>query len=286
MIPFLPATQRGPRTDGYRLLSIVTIGSAALLLATTAACAPLPKCAATIDLRQYHQTFDEPFDTLDVSARGPGTRWTAHTPWNGDFGKSTFVDPEPGFPFSVNNGLLTIHMKRNAQGQWRSGLLSSSDAQGRGFLQRTGYFEMRAILPKGDGVWPAFWLGSLGKKGETTPEIDVLEHYGRDPGSFLATTHLWTDGKSRDQGPEVVKVPPGSLYTGMHRYGVSVEADAINVFLDGRSVACFASAPEYLKPKMLLLNLGAGGGWPIDKMPDDRAMTVDYVRAYVRKPLK
>lgn len=298
MIPFLPRTcpwtrpwpriagtrPDRPHAERSRLLSAGMTGCAALTLATTAACTPLPKCAATIDLRQYRQTFDEPFDTLDVSARGPGTRWTAHTPWNGDFGSSTFVDPQPDFPFSVRDGLLTIHMKRDAQGKWHSGLLSSSDAQGRGFLQRTGYFEMRAILPKGDGVWPAFWLGSLGKKGETTPEIDALEHYGRDPATFLATTHLWTDGKSRDQGPKVVRVPPDSLTTGMHRYGVSVEKDAINVFLDGRSVACFASAPEYLKPKMLLINLGAGGGWPIDKMPDDRAMTVDYVRAYVKRP--
>ena len=68
----------------------------------------------------------------------------------------------------------------------------------------------------------------------------------------------------------------------MHRYGVSVEADVINIFLDGRSVACFPSSPAYLQPKMLLLNLTAGGGWPIDGMPDDRAMQVDYVRAFTK----
>lgn len=273
------------RFDHHRIASGMTAGIAALTVATAAACTPLPpKCPATIDLRHYAKTFDESFDTLDVSARGPGTRWTAHTPWNGDFGAATFVDPQPGFPFSVSRGLLTIKMKRNAQGKWQSGLLSSSDAAGRGFLQRTGYFEMRATLPKGDGVWPAFWLGSIGKKGEASPEIDVLEYYGHDPATYVATTHLWTDGKSRDQGPQVVRVTPGSLSTAMHRFGVSVEADLINVFLDGRSVACFASAPAYLQPKMLLLNLGAGGGWPIDKMPDNQAMTVDYVRAYVRQP--
>lgn len=281
MIPILPSS-RGAHIR-RRIVSVIGAGATALSLAGTAACAPVPQCPARIDLKDYRPTFDEPFDTLDVSAHGPGTRWTAHTPWNGDFGSATFVDPQPGFPFSVADGELTIHMKRNAQGKWQGGLLSSSDAKGNGFTQRTGYFEMRAKLPAGNGVWPAFWLGSLGKKGETTPEIDVLEHYGRDPATFLATTHLWTDGKSRDQGPKVVRVPAGSLSSAMHRYGVSVEKEAITVFLDGRQVACFASAPDYLKPKMLLVNLGAGGGWPIDGMPDDRAMTVDYVRAYVRK---
>lgn len=266
------------------LVTAVATGCSALALSTTAACAPRqPRCAATIDLRHYTQTFDEPFETLDVSARGPGTRWIAHTPWNGDFGDATFVDPQPGFPFTVSKGLLTIHMKHDALGKWRSGLLSSSDTAGRGFLQRTGYFEMRARLPEGDGVWPSFWLGSIGKEGTPSPEIDVLEYYGHDAATYVATTHLWTDGKSRDQGPAVVRTVPGSLSTTMHRFGVSVEADVINFFFDGRSVACFHSAPAYLQPKMLLLNLAAGGGWPIDKMPDDRAMTVDYVRAYVRR---
>lgn len=273
------------RIDRRHFVSSIAGGCVTLMLgATTAACAPLPKCAATIDLRQYNKTFDEPFDTLEVSPHGPGTRWTAHTPWNGDFGDATFTDPQPGFPFSVAKGLLTIHMKRDAAGKWRGGLLSSSDAVGRGFMQRTGYFEMRAQLPEGNGVWPAFWLGSIGKKGEPSPEIDVLEHYGRDPATFLATTHLWTDGKSVSQGPQVVRVAPGSLSRAMHRFGVSVEKDVINVFLDGKSVACFPSAPAYLQPKMLLLNLGAGGGWPIDAMPDNRTMTVDYVRAWVRRP--
>lgn len=265
------------------LTSAVTITVCGALLASAAACAPRAAgCAATIDLSRYDKTFDEPFDRLDVSARGPGTRWTAHTPWNGDFGDAPFVDPRPGFPFTVDGGLLTIHMRRNGEGKWEGGLLSSSDPAGRGFLQRTGYFEMRARLPEGNGVWPAFWLGSIGTKGKPSPEIDVLEYYGRDPGGYMVTTHLWTDGKSVSQGPQRVAVPSGSLSRAMHRYGVSVEADVINIFLDGRSVACFPSSPAYLQPKMLLLNLTAGGGWPIDGMPDDRAMQVDYVRAFTK----
>lgn len=270
--------------DGCRRMSWWLSFGLGLTLGTTAACTPLaPQCSKTIDLRNYSKTFDESFDTLDVSAHGPGTRWTAHTPWNGDFGDAAFADPKENFPFSIKDGILTIGMKRGVDGKWRSGLLSSSDSIGRGFMQRTGYFEMRAILPQGDGVWPAFWLGSIGKKGQAAPEIDVLEYYGHDPETYVTTTHLWTDGKSVDQGPKVVRVPAESLTTAMHRFGVSVEADAINVFLDGRSVACFHSGPAYLQPKMILLNLAAGGGWPIDHMPGNREMKVDYVRAYVRK---
>jgi hypothetical protein len=33
-----------------------------------------------LDLSNYKMTFDESFDTLDVSSWGPRTRWIAHTP--------------------------------------------------------------------------------------------------------------------------------------------------------------------------------------------------------------
>jgi hypothetical protein len=61
-------------------------------------------CAETgdeLDLSDFTQTFSEDFDSLDVSAWGPGTRWIAHTPWNGDFGSAAFSDPKPGFPFTT-----------------------------------------------------------------------------------------------------------------------------------------------------------------------------------------
>lgn len=63
---------------------------------------PTPGRADTgdeLNLSDLIQTFSEDFDALDVSAWGPGTRWIAHTPWNGDFGSAAFADPKPGFPF-------------------------------------------------------------------------------------------------------------------------------------------------------------------------------------------
>src|SRR5713226_8428164 len=90
---------------------------------------------ARLDLSDYRLTFDENFETLDVSAWGPGTRWIAHTPWNGDFGDAQFVAPSPGFPFTIENGMLRIEARRGADGKWRSGLLASNDPKGNGFSQ-------------------------------------------------------------------------------------------------------------------------------------------------------
>ena len=85
--------------------------------------------AAAIDLSSYTLTFDEEFDRLDVSSRGPGTRWIAHTPWNGDFGDAKFADPGPDFPFTVRDGILRIEARKHGGDGWQSGLLASVDVQ-------------------------------------------------------------------------------------------------------------------------------------------------------------
>ncbi|MGL4289902.1 MAG: hypothetical protein ACRCVA_26355, partial [Phreatobacter sp.] len=71
-----------------------------------------------LDLTGYTLTFGEEFDSLSVSPRGPGSRWIAHTPWNGDFGDARFADPTPGFPFTIENGVLRIEARKNADGIW------------------------------------------------------------------------------------------------------------------------------------------------------------------------
>ncbi|WP_204331191.1 hypothetical protein, partial [Proteus mirabilis] len=74
--------------------------------------------AEPLDLTGYTLTFAEEFDSLSVSPWGPGSRWIAHTPWNGDFGDARFVDPRPGFPFTVEDGVLKIEARKNADGAW------------------------------------------------------------------------------------------------------------------------------------------------------------------------
>lgn len=243
--------------------------------------APRKVTPEKLDLRGYTLTFDEPFDTLDVSAWGPGTRWIAHTPWAGDFGDAQFVDPGPQSPFSIRNGILSITMKQ-VDGKWTSGLLASIDKQGRGFTQTTGYWEMRAKLPGGNGVWPAFWLSTIGKPGQASPEIDAMEFYGHAPHGYLATTHVWKDGRNIDGAQAHVDIPPDFVPGAYHLYGVKVEKEGVFIYFDRRLVARFAPRPEYLQPKAVLLNLGAGGGWPINGMPNPSVMQVDYVRAYHR----
>jgi beta-glucanase (GH16 family) len=240
-----------------------------------------------LELSNYKLTFDESFDTLDVSAWGPGTRWIAHTPWNGDFGDAQFANPISGFPFLVENGILRIEARRGADGKWSSGLLASNDPQGHGFSQQFGYFEMRAKLPKGPGLWPAFWLVA-NKDEDTSAEIDIMEYYGKFPDRYESVVHIWKKTERGRNYEEVLRhqVPLGSLHEDFHLYGASVEADWTIFYLDRREVGRTSTPPEHQHAMFILLNLAMGAGWPIDETPNPSFMFVDYVRAYQKLPHK
>jgi beta-glucanase (GH16 family) len=243
----------------------------------------------TLKLDGHRVSFSEEFDgPLDVTPWGPGSRWIAHTPWHGDFGDAGFADPEEGFPFTIDNGVLRIEARKDAVGKWRAGLLCSNDPKGDGFSQQYGYFEMRAKLPGGPGVWPAFWLASSFNRSDPAAgadgaiEIDVIEFYGHNPGAYQSAVHVWKPGPHRAEG-STVTTRLGEVANGFHNYGVMVEREFITMYFDGVEVWKTKTPPEHNKPLMLLVNLALGSGWPIDRTPNPSFMYVDYVRAYARK---
>ena len=63
---------------------------------------------------------------------------------------------------------------------------------------------MRAKVPGGLGIWPAFWmLGYDGGKVKwpACGEIDIMEFLGRDSAKIYGTVHyVDTSGQFRDQG--------------------------------------------------------------------------------------
>lgn len=253
--------------------------------------APIPDAGVpTLDLTGFHLTFDEEFDDLSVSAWGPagvgGTRWIAHTPWRGDFGDARFTDPQDGFPFTVEGGLLRIEARQVAE-RWRSGLLSAVDPDGNGFKQQYGYFECRARFPQGPGTWPAFWLMGLkslrGLPGNTgprvNPEIDVVEHYGHWPYRLHYALHRWGRGGAESRHQEKRFVVFG-MEEDFHTYGVMIDAEQIVLYFDGVELHR-EPTPECVEtPLFPLVNLALGPGWPLDRTPDPSYLYVDYVKVW------
>jgi hypothetical protein len=234
------------------------------------------------DLSGYKLSFQDDFSKLDASAYGPGTRWIAHTPWRGDFGDDVFGNPGPGGPFSAGAGGLHITAYKGADGRWQAGLLSSMGMDGpgqSGFAQEYGYFEIRAKLPCGAGVWPAFWL--VGKDiSQGTSEIDVFEYYGHDDAHIHTTEHLWVNGKDTLHDWIVWQVAPGSLCGGFNDYGVMITPAATSYYLNGAKFWETPTPDAYKQPMYLLIDLAVGGGWPDGRLASPQVMDVAYVRVY------
>jgi len=216
------------------------------------------------------------FSRLDVSAWGARQALDRSHAVKGDFGDARFVDPAPDFPFTISNGILRIEARKDSDGKWQSGLLVSQDSQGHGFARRYGYFEMRAKLPPGPGVWPAFWLDSVtpATSSDSSVEIDVIEYYGRFPGAYNSTLIIWPHAKNAENqaGMHTQPIKPGSLCEQFHTYGVSADPEWIIVYFDRPETWRVRTPPEHKHPFMILLNLALGSGWPIDKTPNPSYM--------------
>ena len=154
-----------------------------------------------------------------------------------------------------------------------------------------GRVEVRARLPVGDGMWPAFWmLGSnLDLKGwPNAGEIDVMEHIGREPHTVHGTVHgpRYSGGDSIG-GSHRFDEPAAD---GFHTYAIEWEPEKIRWYADDvyystvmPSILPRAQNWVFDHPFFLILNLAVGGQWPGDPTEETtfpQEFVVDHVRVY------
>lgn len=150
-----------------------------------------------------------------------------------------------------------------------------------------GFYEIRAKLPCGRGIWPAIWMLAPDGKWPANGEIDIMEMVGWDANVIHATLHsgAFNHAKGTQRGAQ--KRVPTSC-TRFHRYQLDWRPGSITIGVDGRAhmrVAndrAGAAAWPFTRPFDLILNVAVGGTWGGQKGIDDaafpQAMTVDYVR--------
>jgi beta-glucanase (GH16 family) len=158
-----------------------------------------------------------------------------------------------------------------------------------------GRFEARILVPRGKGVWPAFWMLGADIDAVNWPqcgEIDVMENIGSEPNIVHASLH--GPGYSGGQPLTAELALPGGavLADKYHVFAVEWEKDAIRFYLDStlyetRTPADIPAGTTWIfdHPFFVLLNVAVGGQLPGD--PDattsfPQSMRVDYVRAYAR----
>ena len=157
-----------------------------------------------------------------------------------------------------------------------------------------GRFEMRAILPEGQGLWPAFWLlfseetyGGWAASGE----IDIMELTGDEPETIFGTIHYGGEFPANTFTGSDFTLPSGKFSDDFHVFAVEWEYGEIRWFVDDSLYATqtqwFSTGGIFPAPfdhnMHILLNVAVGGTLP--GPPDattvfPQTMVVDYVRVF------
>lgn len=177
----------------------------------------------------------------------------------------------------VSDGALVIQSRKRDMGgrHFTSGLIDSRGL----FARQYGRFEFRAMLPRGQGLWPAIWM--LPDDGSWPPEIDIVELVGSEPKTITMSFHYgkwpdhdWVTDSHIEESVDYTR--------SFHDYALEWELGALRWYIDGvERFHTTSNVPD--KPFFLIINTAIGGDMPGD--PDETTefpqfLFVDYARAY------
>lgn len=184
---------------------------------------------------------------------------------------------------SVENGYLKLTAKKElvnaSDGKtypYTSGIVTTD----KKFSFLYGHMEMKAKIPAGKGIWPAFW--TLPMDHSWPPEIDAMEILGDNPFKVYMTVHFYRNSTAKGSG--------GGVYTGpdyskdFHIFGVNWQPDSVTWYIDGIQRAQYGNKKFIPNKSMYLLaNLAVGGDWP--GSPDANtvfpaSMHIDYIKVF------
>ncbi|KXU35415.1 hypothetical protein AXK11_06435 [Cephaloticoccus primus] len=254
----------------------------------------------------WHDEFDQP-----VGSGPDESRWTyalGDSGWGNaelqcytDSRENSLVaaDPEAG-----DGRVLVIRALRDEVGRTTSARITT---RGK-FAVKFGRIEARLKVPKGQGIWPAFWMLGENEAEHGWPhcgEIDVMELLGHEPERVYGSLHgpgysgidsltgsvrhaaMGGQSPEGDSGESIV----ADFSSAYHVFAVEWRPGRIEWFCDGLRyhVVDESELPEGAHwvfdetPHFLLLNLAVGGKWP--GYPDDttefpQEYRIDYVRVY------
>jgi beta-glucanase (GH16 family) len=190
----------------------------------------------------------------------------------------------------VENGMLIIEARKESLGgsQYTSARLQTQGKQAFGL---NTWVEARINAPKGQGIWPAFWMlgNSISTVGwPSCGEIDIMEMQGQNPSRNFGTIH-WADANGQHVSFGRIYNWSTSLSAGFHTYAISRTASSIKWYVDGIQYAeanisgGINSTSEFQGSFFILLNVAVGGnfvGSPDGTTVFPQQMQVDWVRVW------
>ncbi len=193
----------------------------------------------------------------------------------------------------LSDGKLNI-VANKVNGHWFSGRIKTQ----RRMQFRYGYVEASVLLPKGSGMWPAFWMlgcyseGNGGTSWPSTGEFDIMEYSPATQGNKIySTLHTASNNGENGYGVGFYEGVDEEYLNSYHRFGILWTEDFIEIYYDGKKVGRKDKPSDNVNEwpfneydAFILLNLAIGGILGGD-VPDDAVKyeyLIDYVRLYQR----
>jgi beta-glucanase (GH16 family) len=196
----------------------------------------------------------------------------------------------------LENGKLVITARRETyagpDGVVRQFTSARIESAGR-FELKYGRVEARIKVPKGQGIWPAFWMLGSDFKAIGWPacgEVDIMENIGSEPSKVHGSLH----GPGYSGGNPLsgaYTLPNQARFSdGYHVFAIEWEPRTVRFYVDDvlYETQTADHVPEgrrwvFDHPFYIVLNVAVGGYWPGDPDSTTRfptSMFVDYVRVY------
>jgi beta-glucanase (GH16 family) len=219
------------------------------------------------------------------------------TKWNFELGGSGWGNNELQYYRQENTflteGLLVIEARKENFGG-RAYTSSRLTTEGK-FDFQYGRVDIRAALPKGQGIWPALWMlgANFGTAGwPFCGEIDIMEMIGGGAGkddTVHGTLH-WADANGNractcEQNKYTLS--SGIFYNEFHVFTLKWTPTSIQWLVDDQLFGTVNTTPadlsEFQNNFFFIFNVAVGGNWP--GSPDGstvfpQRMLVDYVRVF------
>ena len=183
-------------------------------------------------------------------------------------------------------GNLVITAKRESNGGYTSARMTT---QGK-YAPTYGRIEARIQIPRGQGIWPAFWMlgADLPTAGwPSSGEIDIMENVGFEPHLVHGTVHGPGYSGGEGIGAQYMHPQGWSFADTFHTFAIDKKPGEITWSVDGQVYHRVTPASTggdpwvFDKPFFLILNVAVGGQWP--GYPDGstqlpQQMKVDWIR--------
>ncbi len=191
----------------------------------------------------------------------------------------------------VADGVLTIEARREDFGgkRYTSTRIKTEGKQSFKY----GRIDIRALLPEGQGIWPALWM--LGNDIQTVGwprcgEIDIMEMIGGNgrENQVHGTLH-WDSNGHASAGGRYTK-SSGIFADEYHVFSIIWDETSIKWFVNDIEFHEINITPahmtEFHQEFFFIFNVAVGGNWPGN--PDEtttfpQQMKVDYVRVFQEK---